>query len=56
MFVIGLVGYMATFMLTNGGSIPELLGQALSLGIAWWLANWLVYRDGVERLRGHVTG
>jgi hypothetical protein len=55
-FVIALVGHMATFTLTSDGSISELLGQVLSLGVAWWLANWVVYRGGVERLRNRVTG
>jgi lipopolysaccharide export LptBFGC system permease protein LptF len=55
-FVIALIGYMATSELTSDGSIPELLGQMLSLGLSWWVANWFVYRGGVERLRGRVTG
>jgi hypothetical protein len=55
-FVIALVGHMATSALTSDGSIPEILGQALSLGVAWWLANWVAYRGGVERLRNRATG
>ncbi len=56
MFVIALVGYLVTSELTNDKGILELLGQALSLGVAWWLANWLVYRNGIERLHSRIIG
>ncbi|WP_435077065.1 hypothetical protein [Halococcus sp. AFM35] len=55
-FVVAIVGYMATFELTSDGSIPELLGQVLSLMLSGWVANWLVHRNGVERLRNRVAG
>ena len=55
-FGIAFVGYMATFELTSDGSIPELFGQVLSLILSGWVANWLVHRDGVERLRNRVAG
>lgn len=56
LFIIALVGHMATFRLTSDGSIPELFGQVFSLGVALWLANWVAYRGGVEWLRSRVTG
>jgi hypothetical protein len=55
-FGVAIVGYMATFELTSDGSVPELLGQVLSLMLSGWVANWLVHRNGVERLRNRVVG